>query len=172
VQTPVKARPIDKAEPRFSYGQVEQALADVFSLGPEARKGKLRARLIHLRRSGLPSYGPGKGRAISYTQHQVDQWAVALALENANVDPKNVVKIIREDWGFIAKQIAKAREENRKKPSIKPMMSCWSSGADSLRIKSRAPSVPMPWGPFEKRMASNILLTISPTTASKRLYQI
>jgi len=79
-QAPVKARPIDKAEPRFAYRQVEQALAEVFSLGPEEREGKLRARLIHLRRSGLPSYGPGKGKAISYTQHQVDQWAVALAL--------------------------------------------------------------------------------------------
>jgi hypothetical protein len=47
-------------------------------------------------------------------------------LENANVDPKNVVKIIGEDWAFIAKQIAKARKDNRKNPSIKPMMSCWS----------------------------------------------
>jgi hypothetical protein len=60
VQAPGKARPIDKAEPRFAYRQVEQALAEVFSLGPEAQVGKLRARLIHLRRRGCRHMGQAK----------------------------------------------------------------------------------------------------------------
>ncbi len=94
---------------KFSYAQVEQALAKVFGMPPEVQAGMLRGRLIHLRRLGFGPKGEGRGTRIAYTRDAIYRWLIALKLEDIGIDPLVVINLIEGTWDtHIAKIIAMA----------------------------------------------------------------
>jgi hypothetical protein len=80
----------------YTYSQVEAALRASFSV-PASAEGSFRGRVRHLQRIGLFGIAPGKGRRISYTLVQTNEWMLALLLAQLGVDPIVIVKsVIRE----------------------------------------------------------------------------
>jgi hypothetical protein len=96
-------------EMRYAYGVVETALAQVFGANPSTQKGALRGRIQHLRRLGLPSSGPGRGKVIEYTDAQIWAWLIALELEEFGLDPALIVNMVRGAWRHLLKAIKTAR---------------------------------------------------------------
>lgn len=86
------------ANARYSYGEVETALAAVFGIDRAGQVGWLRGRLQHVRRLGLVADSPGRGRTIEYTREDAEKWLVAIELEYFNADPAKVVELIKTAW--------------------------------------------------------------------------
>jgi hypothetical protein len=80
----------------LAYSQVEEALANAFSILPEAM-GAFRGRINHLRRLGLVPSSPGKGQRISYDREHIYKWAIGLELAEFGVDP-GLIKFIIEKF--------------------------------------------------------------------------
>jgi hypothetical protein len=80
----------------FSYAQVEGALGALFRV-PASARGSFRGRVRHLQRIGLIDVAPGKGRRISYTRVQANEWMLALYLADLGVDPVVIVKSLRRE---------------------------------------------------------------------------
>src|SRR5271167_5285064 len=79
----------------YSYAQVESALGTLFRV-PATALGSFRGRVRHLQRIGLVDVAPGKGRRISYSPMQANEWMLALYLADLGVDPIVIVKSIRQ----------------------------------------------------------------------------
>ena len=84
--------------PRYTYCQVEDALAAV--LGPDAQRRQiaLRGRLKHFQQLGLPGLEAGKGARVRYSQEQVAQWLLALLMTELGIDPTVVVELLQGQW--------------------------------------------------------------------------
>jgi hypothetical protein len=80
----------------FTYGQVEGALGALFRV-PASAQGSFRGRIRHLQRIGLVDVAPGKGRRISYTYVQTNEWMLALLLAELGVDPIVIVKSLQRE---------------------------------------------------------------------------
>jgi hypothetical protein len=78
----------------YSYATVSAALGGVFGAGAAVRKGAFRGRLQHLRRLGLPSSGPGRGRTLAYSDEVVCAMLIALELEEFGIDPAMAVRMV------------------------------------------------------------------------------
>jgi hypothetical protein len=109
---------VTKAEERvmrgYTYAAVEAALAKVFHAGVTAQKGALRGRIQNLRRLGLPSGGPGRGKTISYTDARVCAWLIALELEEFGIDPALAVRMIKTRWTDLSRFIREARSPSHR----------------------------------------------------------
>ena len=81
----------------FPYRRVEAALAKVFD-AEDVQQAPFRAKLKHLRRSGLASTTPGTGSRVDYTLSDVFQLVLALDLSQFGIDPVQIVKIVRHCW--------------------------------------------------------------------------
>lgn len=93
----------------YGYQVVEIALARLFRAPDKAqREGVFRGRLKHLQRLGLPIEGPGTGKKASYTAEMVDDWALALRMEEIGIEPNLIVGLIN---GWIGpRQATKVRK--------------------------------------------------------------
>jgi hypothetical protein len=80
----------------FTYAQVEGALGTLFRV-PASAEGSFRGRIRHLQRIGLVTVAPGKGRRISYTPVQANEWMLALLLAELGVDPTVIVKSVQRE---------------------------------------------------------------------------
>jgi hypothetical protein len=86
------------AKPRYSYAQVEGALARVFGADAKVQRGAFRGRIKHFQRLGLPGLNVGKGAKITYSYEQACQWLVALLMSEIGFDPTVTVKVIEDYW--------------------------------------------------------------------------
>ena len=80
----------------YTYAQVEGALGALFRV-PASAQGSFRGRIRHLQRIGLVDVAPGKGRRISYTHVQANEWMLALLLAELGVDPIVIVKSLQRE---------------------------------------------------------------------------
>ena len=80
----------------FAYAQVEGALFELFRV-PASAQGSFRGRVRHLQRIGLVNVAPGKGRRISYTHVQANEWMLALLLAELGVDPTVIVRSLQRE---------------------------------------------------------------------------
>ena len=77
----------------YTYAQVEDALATVHRIPPNAR-GAFRGRIRHFQKLGIVTSTPGRGRRIDYSVYDVLLWGFALELGEFGVDPTAVKKIV------------------------------------------------------------------------------
>src|SRR4051794_9344209 len=83
----------------FTYAQVETALARLFNADPEVQQKTFRARIIHLRRVGIPlGFSPGRGKRIAYELEQVYQLGLCLELEEMGLDPSLISRLMETFW--------------------------------------------------------------------------
>src|SRR3954451_11295887 len=83
----------------FTYAQVEAALARLFNADPEVQRKTFRARIVHLRRVGIPlGLNPGRGKRIAYELEQVYQLGLCLELEEMGLDPSLISRLIEKFW--------------------------------------------------------------------------
>jgi hypothetical protein len=94
----------------YSYAQVEAALGALFRV-PASAQGSFRARVRHLQRVGLVKIAPGKGRRISYTRIQANEWMLALLLAELGVDPIVIVKSVQGGRKELHDWIAEATDD-------------------------------------------------------------
>src|SRR5262249_13097677 len=94
----------------FYYGVVETALAKLCGADAIAQKGAFRGRLQHLRRLGLPSGGPGRGKAITYTKANVYELGFCLECEELGINPALAVNLLKRHHEYILCSHAKAEE--------------------------------------------------------------
>ena len=82
----------------FTYGEAETLLAKLH--GAEAvQRLAFRGRMKHLKRVGIPlDTTVGQGKKQLYSEDHVWQWAFALELEQVNVDPTSIGKIMATYW--------------------------------------------------------------------------
>ena len=85
-------------EKAFTYGEAEALLAKLH--GAEAvQRLAFRGRMKHLKRVGIPlDTSVGQGKKQLYSEDHLWQWAFALELEQVNVDPTSIGKIIAAYW--------------------------------------------------------------------------
>ena len=85
-------------EKLFTYGEAETLLAKLH--GAEAvQKLAFRGRMKHLKRVGIPlDTSVGQGKKQLYSEDHLWQWAFALELEQVNVDPTSIGKIMAAYW--------------------------------------------------------------------------
>jgi len=80
-------------------GGVETALARLFNADPEVQRTTFRARIVHLRRVGIPlGLNPGRGKRIAYEMEQVYQLGLCLELEEMGLDPALISRIMETFW--------------------------------------------------------------------------
>lgn len=86
------------SETLFTYGEAETLLAKLH--GAEAvQRLAFRGRMKHLKRVGIPlDTSVGHGKKTLYTEDHLYQWAFALELEQVNVDPASIGKIMAAYW--------------------------------------------------------------------------
>ena len=94
----------------FGYAEVERALGTLFGV-PASAQGSFRGRVRHLQRVGLVEVTPGKGRRISYTRIQANEWMLALLLAELGVDPIVIVKSIQRDRKKLREWIGEATDD-------------------------------------------------------------
>jgi hypothetical protein len=94
----------------FSYAQVEGALGALFRV-PASAQGSFRGRVRHLQRIGLVDVAPGKGRRISYTRAQTNEWMLALLLAELGVDPIVIVKSLQRERKRLHEWIKEATDD-------------------------------------------------------------
>jgi hypothetical protein len=105
----------------FGYVEVERALARVFD-AEDVRARTFRARILHLRKSGLTPATPGRGSRIAYSFMDVAQLVVALVLTEYNFDPAWVARTLQRHWkrriGFYTaiNEILQIELEKKKNP--------------------------------------------------------
>src|SRR3954468_19291233 len=83
----------------FTYAQVEATLARLFDADPEVQRKTFRARIVHLRRVGIPlGFSPGRGKRIAYELEQVYQLGLCLELEEMGLDPSLISRLMETFW--------------------------------------------------------------------------
>jgi len=86
----------------FTYAQVEAALARLFNADPEVQRKTFRARIVHLRRVGIPlGFSPGRGKRIAYELEQVYQLGLCLELEEMGLDPSLISRLMVKFWAIM-----------------------------------------------------------------------
>ena len=83
---------------KFSYAQVETALAKFFGMPAEVQAGMFRARLVHLRRLGFAPKGKGRGTRIEYDRDNVIRWLFALKLQDIGIAPQIASHVVDRTW--------------------------------------------------------------------------
>jgi hypothetical protein len=83
---------------RFSYAEVEGALAGAFGVSPDVQERAFRARLKHFQRLGLPRVRPGKGSRLDYSFEDACKWALTLMASEIGIEPVAMVKVIGREW--------------------------------------------------------------------------
>jgi hypothetical protein len=94
----------------YSYAEVEGALGALFGV-PATALGSFRGRVRHLQRIGLVDVAPGKGRRISYSRMQANEWMLALYLADLGVDPVVIVKSIKQERKKLQEWMREATDE-------------------------------------------------------------
>jgi hypothetical protein len=135
--------------PHYRYGRVERALAAMMGTTDTAtREGQLRGRLKRLLVLGLPPGGRGKGSRYLYSWEEVCQLAIALLLEDANVDPVAVVPALQHTWRHLAGKVRLAADC----PADNPMMITIRLTAVSGPWRTGDPVSAMPWITVARRI--------------------
>src|SRR4051794_25093684 len=71
----------------------------LFNAVPEGRLKTFRARIVHLRRVGIPlGFSPGRGERIAYQLEQVYQLGLCLELEEMGLDPSLISRLMETFW--------------------------------------------------------------------------
>ena len=83
---------------KFTYAQVETALAKFFGMPAEVQAGMFRARLVHLRRLGFAPEGEGRGTRIEYERDDVLRWLFALKLQDVGIAPQIAARVVDRTW--------------------------------------------------------------------------
>jgi hypothetical protein len=84
---------VDK-EQTFGYARAEKALRIVFNIDDD-NIGSVRARIKMFQRLGLaPVKGLGRGKVIRYTNSNIYDWALALAMADFGLTPQRIALII------------------------------------------------------------------------------
>ncbi len=83
---------------KFTYAQVETALAKFFGMPAEVQAGMFRARLVHLRRLGFAPQGEGRGTRIEYEREDVLRWLFALKLQDVGIAPQIAAQVVDRTW--------------------------------------------------------------------------
>jgi hypothetical protein len=83
---------------KFTYAQVETALAKFFGMPAEVQAGMFRARLVHLRRLGFAPQGEGRGTRIEYERDDVLRWLFALKLQDVGIAPQIAAQVVDRTW--------------------------------------------------------------------------
>jgi hypothetical protein len=94
----------------YSYAQVEDALVALFGV-PASALGGFRGRVRHLQRIGLIDVAPGKGRRISYSPMQANEWMLALYLADLGVDPVVIVKSVKQERKMLQECMREATDQ-------------------------------------------------------------
>jgi hypothetical protein len=102
------------ATPRYRYGAIEEALANIFGLDDGVQRGPLRGRLKRLGQLGLPGVGQGKGQRVLYSYEQTTQLAVALLIAELGVDPTVIARLVKGHWKTIAPWVRRATDDDAK----------------------------------------------------------
>jgi hypothetical protein len=95
----------------FSYAVVEAALAKVFGADAMAQKRAFRGRLQHLRRLGLPSGGPGRGKAIAYAKANIYELGFCLECEELGIIPTLAVNLLAMRGDYILEAYERAERD-------------------------------------------------------------
>jgi hypothetical protein len=83
---------------RFSYAEIEQALAAAFGVSPDVRERQFRARLKHFSRLGVPSNKPGKGSRLLYSLEDAAKWLLMLMGAEIGIEPVAMARVIDRHW--------------------------------------------------------------------------
>ena len=135
--------------PTYRYGAVERALGAMMGTTDTATlRGQLRGRLKRLLVLGLPPAGRGKGSRPLYSWQEVCQLAIALLLEDANVDPVAVVPALQHTWRHVASKVRLAADC----PAENPMMLTIRLTAVSGPWRTGDPVSAMPWITIAQRI--------------------
>lgn len=135
--------------PTYRYAAVERALAAMMGTSDLAtQQGQLRGRLKRLLVLGLPPAGRGKGSRHLYSWEEVTQLAIALLLEDANVDPVAVVPALEHTWRHVANKVRLAADC----PATNPMMLTIRLRAVSGPWRTGDPVSAMPWITIAQRI--------------------
>jgi hypothetical protein len=138
--------------PRYSYAEVERALAAVFNLDADRQRGALRGRLKHLQRLGLPGLESGKGKRVAYSFEQASQWLIALLMAQIGIDPAIIAKTVKASWKGLVPSVKAAIDTTAKRENpiylgLRPrvMLGAWEEGpslqVEMFRRFSMAPSL-------------------------------
>lgn len=86
----------------FGFGHMEEALAGVHNIAPEARSA-FANRLKHLQKLEIfPEIRTGRGRAAEYSGHHIYLFGVALQFIELGLTPERAVRAVKENLEFIA----------------------------------------------------------------------
>lgn len=94
--------------PRFGYGEIEKALAQVFGMPEPVQTGMLRGRIIHLRKLGFGPRGKGRGTRTEYDYDAACKWMIALKLQDVGLDPMVVMDVVEGLWWQIGEIVQRA----------------------------------------------------------------
>src|SRR4051794_32880995 len=96
----------------FTYAQVEATLARLFDADPDVQRRTFRARIVHLRRVGIPlGFSPGRGKRIAYEMEQIYQLGLCLELEEMGLDPSLISRLIEKFWTMLYGLLVEAEHE-------------------------------------------------------------
>jgi hypothetical protein len=96
-------------EKTFAFGAVERALLGVFGVKDDGANA-FAGRLQFLRKSGLPSDTPGKGKPLGYRQKDVDEIVLALQFELIGIPPAAGVRFVKNYEERLTKLARDARK--------------------------------------------------------------
>ena len=135
--------------PTYRYAAVERALGAMLGTTDTAiREGQLRGRLKRLLVLGLPPAGAGTGSRRLYSWEEACQLALALLLEDADVEPVVVVETLQKAWPHLATRIRQASDC----PANNPMMLTIRLQAVSGPWRTGDPVAAMPWIAVTRRI--------------------
>lgn len=87
---------------QFSFGQVEQTLAQAYNIADDKRTA-FASRLKHLQKRGFPpGINTGRGRAAAYNVGHLVLLGVALELNELGLTPERAIRAISEDLHAVA----------------------------------------------------------------------
>jgi hypothetical protein len=127
--------------PRFSYAQVERALAAVMSADATAQAGPMRGRLKRISTLGLPEARPGKGQRRRYSLGETCQLALVLLIEDAGLDPTVAVAAIKRVWPRIERNVPRALDSPPENPTMLTLRLATISGP----FRDGDPRSALPW---------------------------
>jgi len=126
----------------YRYAMVERALGAMLgTTDATIREGQLRGRLKRLLVLGLPPAGAGTGSRRLYSWKEVCQLALALLLEDADVEPVAVVQTLQKAWSHLANRVRQAPDC----PADNPMMLTIRLQSVSGPWRTGDPVAAMPW---------------------------
>jgi hypothetical protein len=133
----------------YRYAMVERALGAMLgTTDATIREGQLRGRLKRLLVLGLPPAGAGTGSRRLYSWKEVCQLALALLLEDADVEPVAVVQTLQKAWSHLANRVRQAPDC----PADNPMMLTIRLQSVSGPWRTGDPVAAMPWIAVTRRI--------------------